>query len=486
MGYKVKPFTMRVRNNSTQEFEDVGLLEADVAADFLKIEKEIDDLSNYADIIGNVAGKNSRVVAHRGYTKNNNPYCQDNSVFAFINAGIHGFKGIEVDPRKDVDGNLVCLHNETVDDISNSTGKISDLSYRNVFYKTKSGTPTDVHLTTVREMLLVAKIYNFFVLFDMGKNVVTCREIVNECENADFYNYGFFNVANSNDLVSLPDYVIKLLGNDVFVHTESELDSYISKFGSSKNLGVRVLTANTTDEQIELIKGKGFLIFANFGPSDRIGTCTQSLISKIDFILGDYTPSAITGPFSIELQHVYINIKNYVDALTSPCFTVVQALNGAGSSMPSTDNYNVCIYKLSNNYVRLLAFPAIETYTLYSLNKRSGVWDSGWTVMYKQETDSYKEIINTVNSTYNISLFGYAVGKTVTISALRENNHVASSGWTTIATIPTTYAPVTNLTIGCTDGASNRVSFRVTVDGRIMIYSIPDQQIACVLTYAIK
>ena len=32
MGYKVKPFTMRVRNNSTQEFEDVGLLGSDVGS----------------------------------------------------------------------------------------------------------------------------------------------------------------------------------------------------------------------------------------------------------------------------------------------------------------------------------------------------------------------------------------------------------------------------------------------------------------------
>lgn len=33
MGYRVKPFTMRVRNNSTQEFEDVSLLGSDVDAD---------------------------------------------------------------------------------------------------------------------------------------------------------------------------------------------------------------------------------------------------------------------------------------------------------------------------------------------------------------------------------------------------------------------------------------------------------------------
>lgn len=30
MGYRVKPFTMSVRNNSTQEFVDVGLLGSDV------------------------------------------------------------------------------------------------------------------------------------------------------------------------------------------------------------------------------------------------------------------------------------------------------------------------------------------------------------------------------------------------------------------------------------------------------------------------
>lgn len=482
MGYRVKPFTMSVRNNSTQQFIDVGLLGSDVEIDINKLREEVEEQFKITD---SIAGKNSRVLAHRGYITDNNPYCQDNSVFAFINAGIHGFKGIEVDPRKDIDGNLVCLHNETVDDISSSTGKISDLSYHNVFYKTKAGTPTDVHLTTVREMLLVAKIYNFFVLFDMGKNVVTCQEIVNECKNADFYNYGFFNVADANNLVSLPDYVIKVLGNDVFIHTEAELDSYISMFGSSKNLCVRVLTANTTDEQIELIKGKGFLILANFAPSNRIGTCTQSLISKIDFILGDYTPSAITGPFSIELQHVYSNIRNYVDALTSQCFTVVQAINGAESTMPLTTNFIVSIYKLSDKYVRLLAFPTIDTYTLYSLKKTNGVWDSSWTIIDKQETDSYTEIINTTESTYNIKLYGYAVGKTVTISALRESNHVSSSGWTTIGTIPVAYAPPTTLTSNYTDETGNRLIFRVDNQGAIKIWTIPAQQIACVITYAI-
>ena len=32
MGYRVKPFTMKVRDNSTQEFEDIGLLRSDEVA----------------------------------------------------------------------------------------------------------------------------------------------------------------------------------------------------------------------------------------------------------------------------------------------------------------------------------------------------------------------------------------------------------------------------------------------------------------------
>lgn len=46
MGYKIKPFTMRVRNNSTQEFEDVGLLGSDVDAEINDLRSDIANVSN--------------------------------------------------------------------------------------------------------------------------------------------------------------------------------------------------------------------------------------------------------------------------------------------------------------------------------------------------------------------------------------------------------------------------------------------------------
>lgn len=44
MGYRVKPFTMSVRNNSTQEFEDIGLLGSDVDGVISELQNKVTDL----------------------------------------------------------------------------------------------------------------------------------------------------------------------------------------------------------------------------------------------------------------------------------------------------------------------------------------------------------------------------------------------------------------------------------------------------------
>ena len=44
MGYRVKPFTMSVRNNSTQEFIDVGLLGSDVDAEIEEFREKVEEI----------------------------------------------------------------------------------------------------------------------------------------------------------------------------------------------------------------------------------------------------------------------------------------------------------------------------------------------------------------------------------------------------------------------------------------------------------
>lgn len=53
MGYRVKPFTMRVRNNSTQEFEEVGLLGHDVDGDIAELQSKTTALTTALTTVTN-------------------------------------------------------------------------------------------------------------------------------------------------------------------------------------------------------------------------------------------------------------------------------------------------------------------------------------------------------------------------------------------------------------------------------------------------
>lgn len=428
-------------------------------------------------------GTHTKVLGHRGYTQNN-PWCQDNSVFAYANAGMNGLKGFECDPRKDKNGVIVMLHNDTVDSVSTSTGAITNLDYREVFYKTKSGNQTTTHLTTLSEAIHIAKIFNMFMFFDMGKRVVTCEEIVAECEKAGFYNYGFFNTATDDELIDLPEYVIKCVGPDVFEHTEEELDEYITKFGSSKNLGVRVLYNGTTNEQLELIKRKGFLTFCNVPDDSSIGS--RELDSKlIDYLLGD----RIMGLFDVNYANNFENlapskdITEYVSEMGNNTFQIVQGINN-NSSMPTNQNYVVLIIKMSEYYATMIAMTAIPSvrFDIYTKTRYNGVWENSWTKRY----DSSKiDLLSTTDSSTNIHVDAYAVNRTVTVTWVRENNNVAVSGWNTIASIPAGYRPYYMINSAFVDSLNHRVPARILTDGQLQLYSIPEAQVSGFITYAI-
>jgi glycerophosphoryl diester phosphodiesterase len=68
-------------------------------------------------------------MAHRGGFIDPAAAPLENTVTAFRNALNAGFRYLETDVRTSADGVLVAFHDESVDRISDGTGKISDLSY---------------------------------------------------------------------------------------------------------------------------------------------------------------------------------------------------------------------------------------------------------------------------------------------------------------------------------------------------------------------
>jgi glycerophosphoryl diester phosphodiesterase len=66
----------------------------------------------------------TRFISHRGFT----PLAPENSLPSFAYAGILGQWATETDVHVTRDGELVCCHNDTLDEYCNEGGKISDMS----------------------------------------------------------------------------------------------------------------------------------------------------------------------------------------------------------------------------------------------------------------------------------------------------------------------------------------------------------------------
>ena len=65
-------------------------------------------------------------IAHRGFT----PLAPENSLPSFYYAGLLGQWAIETDLHLTRDGEIVCCHNGTVDKYCNGSGKISEMTYK--------------------------------------------------------------------------------------------------------------------------------------------------------------------------------------------------------------------------------------------------------------------------------------------------------------------------------------------------------------------
>lgn len=72
MGYRVKPFTMAVRDNSTQEFVDVGLLGSDVDADISALNAKIDqEIANRQSAISSEAVARQSGISSEAVARDN-------------------------------------------------------------------------------------------------------------------------------------------------------------------------------------------------------------------------------------------------------------------------------------------------------------------------------------------------------------------------------------------------------------------------------
>ena len=119
--------------------------------------------------------------AHRGFQ----PEGPENTVLSFEAAGKHGFDYIETDVLMTADGELVCIHDSTLDRTTNGSGKVHTMTYAEILqyridtaaygFDISSADPSKLYVPTFREYLEICQKYGakpFIELKSVGKNVI--------------------------------------------------------------------------------------------------------------------------------------------------------------------------------------------------------------------------------------------------------------------------------------------------------------------------
>lgn len=143
-----------------------------------------------------------RSVNHRGY----NTMSPENTLPAFKLSRTHGFRWVETDVRFSKDGEIVCIHDATVDRTSNGTGKVSDMTLAQLkgldFGSWFSEQYSGVTIPTLVETLTLCRQLGLCVYIEVKDGLDEARakkvvDIVRSCGMAGKVNYiseGIYNL----------------------------------------------------------------------------------------------------------------------------------------------------------------------------------------------------------------------------------------------------------------------------------------------------
>lgn len=202
------------------------------------------------------------IAAHRGAHQ----HAPENSIQSFTDAINLGIDIIELDVRCTKDGQLVVMHDKTVDRTTNGKGEVSKLTLQEIkqLQLTFNGQITKEKVPTLEEALLHTK---GKILIDLDIKSVDCagRIVETVVKTGTTGNCMFF--------VGEPEHLkmLKQMNKDLMVlarsHSAGEIDSY---FATGKPDAIHIDDSHHTKEVIEQIRKYGAKSWTNaLGPIDK-------------------------------------------------------------------------------------------------------------------------------------------------------------------------------------------------------------------------
>lgn len=192
-----------------------------------------------------------RLINHRGYETK----APENSIPAFKLAGEYGAFSVECDINETKDGKIVVIHNDTVDALTNGTGKVSSMTLEEIRElridagaNVTSFESSELVVPTLEEYLRICKKYGMVAVIEV-KEVVCLSSFVDTMLDT-IYSYGMQHsciiLTYSKNLIQYIRCKDKMIQISKFVKKIEEIDEY-KKY---KNFGV---TIDKTTDNIESI-----------------------------------------------------------------------------------------------------------------------------------------------------------------------------------------------------------------------------------------
>lgn len=229
----------------------------------------------------------TKIFAHRGASA----YAPENTVEAFALAMEQGADGIELDVQMTKDGQVVVIHDETIDRVSDGTGAVRDYTLEELkkfHFSNHMENYENVVIPTLKEVLDLIKLSNMMLNIELKTGIYwypnleeKTMELVKEAGMEDRVIYSSFNHYSIKKILELnPHAECAFLYSDVILNVDKyaknagvcglhpavyhlKMAEFLKEYQES-GLKVRVWTVNKKEDMEKFIKADLEAVITNY------------------------------------------------------------------------------------------------------------------------------------------------------------------------------------------------------------------------------
>ncbi|MBQ7045349.1 MAG: leucine-rich repeat protein [Clostridia bacterium] len=319
--------------------------------------------------------------AHRGYQ----PMGPENSILSFTAAGQLGFDYVECDVYQTLDGELITIHDSTLDRTTNGSGNVMNMTYEQILqyridtaaygFNLSTADSDDLYVPTFKEYLQILKQYGakpFIEIkdsrqdtiektIDMALEYFESDEIVMSCTslaplktsyayNNDVFHHliwgdtsdsGYTNSINElSDMVNSSGQInAGIAFNITNIHIDSNFNTAKSWIDKAHNAGLKVCLRGA-DDMVQV--RKMFELGLDYYPTNT--TSPQSLTELKNFIPGGYVFGSASGG-KIFVRGGSRNAVTTEDIDITLLGGIYDFVSPTNATKQSTGNYSVTVGK---------------------------------------------------------------------------------------------------------------------------------------------